>query len=133
MALPFFACRFPRSGRLRIVSAGAIVLAIVPTRKSQGPWWPRFFADAIQPRLEIIATILMDSGVIVVALLVRGVILKAYRYGVEGATVPWHLRALEIVLDYGIVATAIVLVVFDLSKRIRNGVKDYFGADSKQQ
>lgn len=81
--------------------------------------WATFFEEAIRPRLEIIVTLIIDAATILVALLCRGLTLAAYRYGTEGSEVAWHLRALEYVLDYGIVGAATALVVFDLAKRLR--------------
>ena len=63
---------------------------------------------------------------VVVALLCRRGTLAAYHYASAGSSTPWHLHALEYILDYGIVATAIALVAFDLAKRVRQGWRRLF-------
>lgn len=88
--------------------------------KARAAGWKEFFNEVVRPRLEIIVTIVLDSGAIAVALWCRGFTLRAYHFGVGGLDMPWHLRALEYVLDYGIVATAIAVVAFDFAKRIKN-------------
>jgi hypothetical protein len=100
--------------------------------KTSPSGWLTFFNGVVRPRLEIMVTIILDSGAIVVALLCRGLTLRAYHYGVDGFDAPRHIRALEWVLDYGIVAMAAAMLVFDLGKRIKTGWQSLFQDDQRK-
>ena len=80
-------------------------------------------AKLVRVRLEVIITLLLDTAVVVVALLARWFLLKVYAFATQGHPASWHLSALELVLNYGIVAAALALTTFDLAKRVREGYR----------
>lgn len=87
--------------------------------------WRRL-RPAAAPRIELVWTFVLDAATLSAAFLCRWYTLKVYQFLISGgATVPWHLRALEIVLDYGIVLAATAFVVFDLAKRVRHGWREF--------
>lgn len=104
----------------------------MPPKDKSPSGWDTFFRAVVQPRLEVIVTILLDTGVIVTALVCRGLALRAYKFGTEGGNLPWHIRTLEYVLDYGVVASATAFVMFDLAKRVKNAWEDFTDKKDKR-
>ena len=83
------------------------------------------FEGVAKPRLELIATIVLDSSVMIVALAARWALLRAYNWFVGDVGANWELRALEFVFDFGIVGAAAAFVLFDLAKRVRASLRAF--------
>lgn len=69
-------------------------------------------------RLEFVVTIVLDAGVIIVALLARAGVLWVLKQVVPAETHSWAIQLLEFIGDIGIVGAAAVFTTFDLLKRV---------------
>lgn len=75
-------------------------------------------------RLEILSTLIMDGGLLVLATWVRTKYLGLLgKIGDRAAD--WVVHAMELMLDYGVVATMALILAFDLLKRIRIAWEDW--------
>ena len=80
-------------------------------------------------KLELVATLILDSAIIAVAFLCRAALLAL----VLLLAPPENQRdiqnfavvALELILEFGLVGTAVIHVSFDLAKRIRNSYRSF--------
>ncbi len=82
----------------------------------------------ILEKLDLVATILLDGLILLVAILTRAGLLWVVARFSPREPHSWVLTALEWILDVGLVGTAVVHVVFDLAKRIRNSYRNFRGA-----
>jgi len=85
----------------------------------------RMWQDIALPRFEILITLVIDTTVLIGAVLLRMAALRTYKWAVGGEVIPLHLRLLGWVLDYALVATAIIQCCFDLVKRVRQMVRSF--------
>lgn len=84
----------------------------------------------VSARVEIAATIILDGALLAVSLAVRALLLWVVAKlgpppsgGHEPDLQDWAVRAVEAVLNFGLVGTVLVVTVFDLTKRIRMGYR----------
>jgi hypothetical protein len=72
----------------------------------------------------VVITLVIDGMMIVFAIGERAALLWVlHRFLPVGQT--WALRALEFLLDLGVVGTVVVFTGFDLAKRIANAWRDF--------
>jgi hypothetical protein len=90
------------------------------------------FKRVVELRLEIVVTMLMDTLAVVVAIGCRWVALWVYRMATDGGSPGLPVRALELLLDAGLIATAFALVTFDFSKRLLNLWREVFPRSPNQ-
>jgi hypothetical protein len=71
-----------------------------------------------RPRRYFITTIIWDSGVILVAMGMRALIVTAHHWIPEAAAADRGIKALEWIADTGVVGIAITFALFDLLKLV---------------
>ena len=77
-------------------------------------------------RTELIVTGVMDSLFIACMVIARGLLLRLFDLMLPaGRSETILLRLLEVILDVGLVGSAIAVTVFDLAKRVRNAIAEY--------
>lgn len=77
-------------------------------------------------RTELIITGVMDAVFIACMVVARGLLLQVFDVFLPSERSDTILlRVLEIVLDFGLIGTAIVVTVFDLAKRIKNAIAEF--------
>lgn len=86
-------------------------------RRAQAKKREGFWAQG-KSRRYFITTILWDGGVILVAMGMRALIVKAHGLIPEAAAADRGIKALEWVADTGIVGIAITFALFDLLKLV---------------
>jgi hypothetical protein len=74
-------------------------------------------------RAEIAITIVLDGGLLLVAIGVRAILLSGLHWLAPDDAMDWSLKIVEWVLNFGLVGTVIIFTGFDLLKRIRNGYR----------
>ena len=68
----------------------------------------------------------MDAVFIACMVVARGLLLQVFDVFLPSERSDTILlRVLEIVLDFGLIGTAIVVTVFDLAKRIKNAIAEF--------
>lgn len=87
-------------------------------------------SKVVYTRVEIALTILLDGGLIGVSLLVRAGLLWLFGHLVPDTPSEasheledWGVRLIEWVLNFGLVGTVVAVTIFDLLKRVRQGLR----------
>lgn len=83
-------------------------------------------ARTVWERVELITTGAMDALFIACMVVARGLLLRLFDYMIPGersGTI--LLRVLEVVLDLGLVGSALAVTLFDLAKRVRNAFAEF--------
>jgi hypothetical protein len=78
----------------------------------------RALRDLGYVHVELIATIVLDTLVLIIAIAARWAALKALRLLGPVEQMPWAVRRLEWIGDVGIVSAAAIFMTFDLAKRL---------------
>lgn len=85
---------------------------------------------AFMDRLELLITLVMDSIFVAAAIVSRGLLLRLFKWMLpspdSGALL---LHALEWVINIIIVFAALLIITFDMAKRVRNAYHDFKSSD----
>lgn len=83
-----------------------------------------FVAPLVETRVEILLTLLVDGALLVGSAFVRAGALHLMHFLGDAEKLGWPILILELILDVGIVLTALIITTFDLVKRIRLSYQD---------
>jgi hypothetical protein len=102
------------------VAAAAVAAPVTP--QPHGAYG--FVAPLVASRVEILVTLLVDGALLVGSAFVRaGALFLIHLLG-DAAKLGWPILILELILDVGIVLTAMIITTFDIVKRIRLSYQD---------
>lgn len=95
------------------------------------PGFRRAITGQLWTRVEIGATIVLDGSLLAVSLLVRACLLwLVHKLAPPSSPLApdedlrdWAARIVEFILNFGLVGTVVIVTVFDLWKRIRQGYR----------
>lgn len=85
-----------------------------------------FIAPLVASRAEILSTLLIDGLVVTVAAFARyGFLWLVHLVSPGEGNSAGPLLVLELILDFGILGTALVITLFDLGKRIKHAYREF--------
>jgi len=87
-------------------------------------------AHTLMDRFELLLTLVLDSLFVAAAIVSRGLLLRLFQLMVPaGDSGSIYLKALHFVINIVLVAAAVIITVFDLTKRVRNAWADLRSPD----
>jgi glucan phosphoethanolaminetransferase (alkaline phosphatase superfamily) len=83
-------------------------------------------------RAEVAATVMIDGVLLLLVVGLRAILLWPLHWFGPAETMAWSVRLVEILLDFGLVGTVIVMTVFDFAKRMRNAYHSWRKDDDQR-
>lgn len=96
----------------------------VDSGTSSGTTAYAFLGPLIESRAELLVTFILDGALVAAAAFARSVFLWLL-HAATGDDVSGVVRVLEVILDWGLITTALVIAAFDLAKRVKTAYRDF--------